>query len=63
MRFTLTINLGNDAMQSTVHVVDALRRVATTMMLVVGPESTLGPDRGIIQDDNGNTVGEWKVSK
>lgn len=52
--FTLKINLGNDAMQTTRDVAGALRRVAGWM--------ETGTDRGRILDDNGNLVGEFGLT-
>lgn len=57
MQFTLTIELGNDAMQDGRDVMKALAQVAAkiahnTMKLV---------DSGKIRDINGNTVGQWEV--
>jgi hypothetical protein len=51
-RFTLTIELGSDAMQSGPDVADALREIADR--IENGFEA-----RGKIRDANGNTVGEY----
>lgn len=51
-RFTLTVELGNDGMQSGPDVAAALRRVADRI------EHDLEA-RGPIVDLNGNTVGEY----
>ncbi len=51
-KFTLVINLGNDAMRTRGDVARALKQVAT----VLSSES-LYTRR--IADDNGNTVGQW----
>jgi hypothetical protein len=53
-QFTLTIELGNDAMQSGEDVANALVEIAADLR--VGQES------GRIRDYNGNTVGSWELS-
>lgn len=50
-RFTLTITLGNDAMQSPVDVADALRTAADRV--------EAGTAYAPIRDANGNTVGSF----
>lgn len=50
-RFTLAIELGNDAMETRAHVARALRGVAQRV--------SAGETEGAIQDVNGNTVGRW----
>lgn len=53
--FTLTIELGNDAMQTGADVARALREVADRAeWSLVGHMA--------IMDDNGNRVGSWFVS-
>jgi DNA-directed RNA polymerase subunit M/transcription elongation factor TFIIS len=59
MKFTLSIDLGNDAMQTGADVLKALR------------ESLKGEERllldagtaGRLWDENGNTVGKWNVTE
>jgi hypothetical protein len=51
--FTLTIELGNDAMRKRRHVASALRDVANA----IGQGQA---DEGRIRDENGNTVGRWE---
>ena len=51
--FTLTIKLGNDAMQDENDVARALEDVLATGAI------SGGWTKGKIHDDNGNTVGEW----
>lgn len=53
-KFTVTIELGNDAMRTKAHLSTALKSVA---LLVPKQES------GIIRDINGNKVGEWALVK
>jgi len=59
MRFTLTIELGNDAMLTGEDVADALDEVChginTTSPMLVGETDK-------IRDVNGNTVGKWEVT-
>lgn len=55
MTFTLTIELGNDAMQTGRDVSDALKQVASKVHSCLIEE-----DYGnSIRDENGNKVGEW----
>lgn len=58
-KFTLTINLGNEAMQTPQDIAEALREVVRRLDLhsLQGTE----PITGKIRDLNGNTVGEWKI--
>lgn len=55
-KFTITIELGNDAMKSRRHVANALREVAKTILENEDPEKK-------IRDLNGNTVGKWEFIK
>ena len=59
--FTLTIELGNDAMQTGTDVGAALRALAWRMDSV-GDTSPEGRS-GLVRDDNGNKVGAWAVSE
>jgi hypothetical protein len=52
-KFTLNIELGNEAMQTGEDVARALRAVAKKL--------DGGADSGRVQDENGNTVGEWDL--
>ena len=52
-KFTLDIDLGNDAMQTADDVAEALRRVAKRL------EADRDLSSGLIRDLNGNTVGVW----
>jgi len=54
-KFELTINLGNDAMQTPEDVSRALR-IAADSLSKYGTDL----DHGGIWDDNGNRAGEWK---
>ena len=57
MKFQLTINLGNDAMQDDADVATALRTLAHLLDRDGFPAASHG-----IRDANGNTVGTWAVS-
>lgn len=65
MKFILTIELGNEAMQTQGDLVDALRNLA----VVFGASDTVRTrqrepqigDSGPIYDANGNRVGGWHV--
>lgn len=60
LTFTLTITLGNDAMQSDHDIARALRAVANTLSESDdSPSNLAGPE--LIRDVNGNRVGEWGV--
>jgi hypothetical protein len=63
MKFTLTIELGNDAMQSYQDLRDALKQVATKLgsrqHCMKGTPSD--GDGSKVMDENGNSVGEWKI--
>lgn len=55
-KLVVTIELGNDAMQTPKDVAEALRELATT---IEGKEA--GNHSGTILDDNGNTSGSWEL--
>ena len=65
MKFTLTINLGNDAMKTGEDLAAALHAVADKLAALGG--DPIEEDRddfdgsGRIRDDNGNGVGAWMV--
>lgn len=61
MKFTLTITLGNDAMQTPDDVAAALAHVAHRVRAsdAWGDPTHAGH---LVLDDNGNRVGEWAVS-
>lgn len=52
--FQLTIKLGNDAMQSSYDIAEALTIVTRNLIR--------GDDSGIIIDNNGNRVGNWVIN-
>lgn len=53
MKFTLEIELGNDAMQTSDDVAEALANVTNSLLD--------GLTSGAIRDANGNTVGKWNL--
>jgi len=65
VKFTLTIELGNEAMQTGEDVVGALKSVIRSPYLPCGEftESIVPIDPVTIRDENGNTVGSWEVSE
>ena len=60
MTFTLKMELGNESMQSPLDVARLLEQVAAG---VASEEEFKRGDSGEIQDLNGKTVGEWKVTR
>ena len=54
--FTLEIQLGNDAMQTSEEVAETLRSVAEKIDFE-------GKESGAIMDENGNSVGRFEVRK
>ncbi len=54
-RFVLEITMGNDAMQTHYDVARALKDMAYRV--------SNGGEGGIILDDNGQRVGEWRFEK
>jgi hypothetical protein len=59
MRFTLEIELGNDAMQTGYNVARAMREASNHVAELV--KKDLPGAEGRIRDVNGNTVGKWQV--
>ena len=55
-KFTLEIDLGNDAMMSADHLIDALTQLADRLGCI-----EYGKTTGKIQDRNGNSVGKWEL--
>lgn len=61
MKFTLEIELGNDAMSTWGNIRDALRQLTSklnTRQYTGNPEI----DGGKIMDINGNSVGKWEIA-
>jgi hypothetical protein len=64
MLFQVTINLGNEAMQTSGDVADALELIARDLRWTFSGEEFGMADVGTstpIRDANGNTVGTWHV--
>jgi hypothetical protein len=61
MQFTLTIDLGNDAMQTRADIESALRKLGQNCRYMSDPPEA--GDDGAIMDDNGNKVGRWEVTE
>jgi len=55
-KFTLTINLGNDAVQGPDDIAQLLTKVAARL-------TGIGDHIGRITDYNGNVVGEWHLQE
>ena|SRR5699024_2034452 len=55
-KFTLEIDLGNDAMMSADHLIDALTQLAERLGCI-----EYGKTTGKIQDRNGRSVGKWEL--
>jgi phosphopantetheine adenylyltransferase len=60
--FSLYIELGNDEMMAPEDVADALEHVASRLRTISNPEEHLEHHLDRIQDDNGNTVGEYEFN-
>lgn len=61
MRFILSIELGNDAMQSQDDIARAIRDLSKTLRTYATERVPTVGDSGPIRDDNGNRVGGWHV--
>ena len=59
MKFTLTIELGNDAMQTRADIEEALRKLGQNLRHMSDPPEI--DDEGGILDINGNNVGAWSI--
>lgn len=55
-RFTLSINLGNVAMQTRHDIARAMRELASALS-----DDLTDFESGRVLDDNGNTVGAWAI--
>ena len=58
--FKLSIELGNDAMESPAHVAEALRELAVVIDRLDPHGSSA---KGKVYDDNGNLVGKWDFTR
>ncbi len=61
MTFTLTIELGNDAMRTCGDLARAVSAVGHKILVNSGGTQTPLADGGKIMDANGNSVGNWEV--
>jgi hypothetical protein len=63
MKFTLTIELGNEAMQTALDVAEALRGTADRLFMYRQglPDKFGANEKGHIKDENGNWVGSWEI--
>lgn len=63
MQFTLTIKLGNEAMQETADLIAALEKVASRMNddYSCTPLRSVADYKHTIHDLNGNRVGSWEI--
>jgi hypothetical protein len=61
MRFTLAIDLGNDAIQTGADLAELLVRIAPTVERCVGDD--LANCVGAVRDPNGREVGNWTFVK
>ena len=60
MKFRLTIELGNDVMQTGTDVARVLEKVANFLTSYEALQPDLSNN---LRDLNGNKVGEWKVTR
>lgn len=63
MKFTLEIELGNDAMQTPEDVREALLSIARDYNTLTALTAFGMDDSGSIRDINGNRVGHWEVTE
>jgi hypothetical protein len=64
MKFSLSIELGNEAMQSGFDVAGALEALTFYLRDLSEHSDTLEPQDGaFIHDTNGNRVGWWAISQ
>jgi hypothetical protein len=59
MKFTLEIELGNDAMQTNDDIAKSLQTLAHRLSQM--HRDPVDGDKWNIRDANGNTVGKWEV--
>lgn len=63
MKFTLEIELGNDAMQTAQDVLIAMSQTFYQCHRMDAYHSLNKPETGLLRDINGNTVGKWEVTE
>ena len=61
MMFTLTIEMGNDAMQTYADIAQATRRIFADFARREGED--VEEDAGRVYDLNGNKVGTWSIEE
>jgi hypothetical protein len=61
MKFTLEIELGNEAMRTGADVGRALDNTVVPWLIDIG-NLPLTREHGRVRDINGNTVGKWEVT-
>ena len=59
-KFNLELKIGNAAMRNGQHIADALQKVARKYALEYADNHDFVRE-GVIQDENGNTVGKYSV--
>ena len=63
MKFTLEIELGNEAMQRYPEIAKAIQSSLLTYHDAVSLSgAVMAEDSGTVRDENGNTVGRWEVA-
>lgn len=63
MKFKLEIKMDNAAFEDPAELADILRRIAAKFAMAGEWEVIPKGEPQRVMDSNGNTVGEWKVSK
>ena len=64
MKLVIEIEIGNAAMRTKAHLVQALLKVRRSIMRELNfRDKRYGANRGSILDVNGNTVGPWEVQQ
>ena len=61
MKFTLTIDLGKDAMLNAYHVGKMLKETVWSVNSVADHNGNILPGRRAFFDSDGNKIGEWTV--
>jgi hypothetical protein len=62
VKFTLEIELGNDAMQTAADLQDTLLKLAQRLHKTLPYGPVRSPEGGRIMDANGNSVGTWTIN-
>lgn len=61
MKFTMTVELDNDAFVGTAGVVELVSVIQRVERKVVNRCDTLVPMSDVLMDFNGNRIGEWSI--